>query len=216
MARPIHADAKATRRRILDAASARFSEQGLGAATMRQIAGSAGVSLATVHHYYGSKSDLYSACVEAMYAEIDELRLALETALTSLDGSRDSLRTLVDTAVRRAVRFSRHHRPAVQLMIRTLLDTGEMDPDKRERYLVPFLDRGAELIAPLLGREPGDVRITLLALNHLIARFTLSSPRELAVFTGNPAASDEEATGFVEDYLVRLAWDQLSPRGESR
>lgn len=216
MARPINADAEATRRRVLDAASALFSEHGLGAATMRKIAGSAGVSLATVHHYFGSKNDLYAACVDAMYDEVEGLRHELESAVASLDGSRDSIRGFIDTAVRRACRFSRHHRPAVQLMIRTLLDTGEMDPDKRERHLVPFLARGSELVAPLLGREPADVRITLLALNHLIARFTLSSPRELAVFTGNPAASDEQAIAFVEDYLVRLAWDQLSPVGEPR
>lgn len=216
MARPINADAEATRKRILEAASARFSEHGLGAATMRQIAGSAEVSLATVHHYFGSKSDLYAACVDAMYSELEGLRNELETAVASLEVTPSSLRAFVDTAVRRACRFSRRHRPAVQLMIRTLLDTGEMDPEKRERYLLPFLERGSELIAPLLGRHPGDVRTTLLALNHLIARFTLSSPRELAVFIGKPSASDEEAIAFVEDYLVRLAWDQLSPRGEDR
>ncbi len=216
MARPINADAEATRKRVLEAASAQFSERGLGAATMRQIAGSAGVSLATVHHYFGGKNDLYAACVDAMYAELDGLRSELESAVASLVGTRESIRSFVETAVRRACRFSRRNRPAVQLMIRTLLDTGEMDPEKRERYLLPFLDRGAELIAPLLGRKPGDVRITLLALNHLIARFTLSSPRELALFAGKPSIGDEQAIAFVEDYLVRLAWDQLSPIGDPR
>lgn len=215
MARPIRADAEATRARILVAATALFSERGLAQATLREIGRAAGVTMATVHHYFGGKGDLYRACVDAMYDEIEALREQLESALSDTRARDSSLDTLIEEGVRRAYRFARKHRPAVQLMMRVVLDTGELDPDRRERHLLPFLDWGAELFAPLLGRPRRDVRCALLSLNHLIVRFTLSSPREIAlVLDGTPGGDPDVALAAVEDYLVSVAKKELSPKGE--
>jgi AcrR family transcriptional regulator len=49
------------RRAILHAARARFSRGGYGATSIRAIAAEAGVDSALVHHYFGSKQQLYSA-----------------------------------------------------------------------------------------------------------------------------------------------------------
>lgn len=67
MSRPIHADSGATRRRILESAVTRFSGHGLDGASIREIARDADVSLAMVHHYFGSKDELYRTCIDAMY-----------------------------------------------------------------------------------------------------------------------------------------------------
>jgi AcrR family transcriptional regulator len=53
-----------TRAAILDAARARFSTAGFRAATVRAIAGDAGVDPALVMHYFGTKQALFVAAME--------------------------------------------------------------------------------------------------------------------------------------------------------
>ncbi|MEV7327000.1 TetR family transcriptional regulator [Micromonospora sp. NPDC093244] len=52
-----------TRESILDAARAAFAERGFDAASIRAIAGTAGVDPALVHHYFGSKDQLFLAAM---------------------------------------------------------------------------------------------------------------------------------------------------------
>lgn len=53
------------RQRIVTAATAEFSELGYDGATMRGIAGRAGVDAALLHHYFGTKADLFGEIVGA-------------------------------------------------------------------------------------------------------------------------------------------------------
>jgi AcrR family transcriptional regulator len=53
-----------TRADILAAARAAFGERGFGGATIRDIAARAGVDPALVHHYFGSKQQLFVAAME--------------------------------------------------------------------------------------------------------------------------------------------------------
>ncbi|MFR9777820.1 TetR family transcriptional regulator [Micromonospora sp. MS34] len=52
-----------TREAILAAARAAFAERGFDAASIRTIAGAAGVDPALVHHYFGTKEELFRATV---------------------------------------------------------------------------------------------------------------------------------------------------------
>jgi AcrR family transcriptional regulator len=52
-----------TREAILEAARRRFADQGYDGATIRGIAGDAGVDPALVHHFYGSKEALFAAAM---------------------------------------------------------------------------------------------------------------------------------------------------------
>jgi AcrR family transcriptional regulator len=52
-----------TREAILDAARAAFAERGFDAASIRSIAQAAGVDPALVHHYFGSKDQLFLAAM---------------------------------------------------------------------------------------------------------------------------------------------------------
>ncbi|MEV1330187.1 TetR family transcriptional regulator [Micromonospora costi] len=54
-----------TREAILDAARAAFADRGFDAASIRAIATTAGVDPALVHHYFGSKDQLFLAAMEA-------------------------------------------------------------------------------------------------------------------------------------------------------
>jgi AcrR family transcriptional regulator len=53
------------RQRIVAAATAEFSDLGYDGATMRGIAGRAGVDAALLHHYFGTKADLFGEIVGA-------------------------------------------------------------------------------------------------------------------------------------------------------
>jgi AcrR family transcriptional regulator len=52
------------REAILAAAREQFTERGYDSATIRGIAAGAGVDPALVHHYYGSKADLFAAALQ--------------------------------------------------------------------------------------------------------------------------------------------------------
>jgi AcrR family transcriptional regulator len=54
-----------TREAVLAAARAAFAERGFEGASIRGIAGAAGVDPALVHHYFGSKDKLFLAAVQA-------------------------------------------------------------------------------------------------------------------------------------------------------
>lgn len=53
-----------TRGRILEAARVAFGERGFDGATIRDVAGRAGVDSALVHHYFGTKHQLFVAAME--------------------------------------------------------------------------------------------------------------------------------------------------------
>ncbi len=201
MARPIQADPEATQRRILVAAGALFSEQGAGDTSMRQIASAAQVSLATLHYYFGGKQDLYRACIRAMNEEVHALRQELEQVFLS---SADPLQVM-ELAVRRAYGFILGHRLAVQLLMRDVLDTGELNAEDRAELQLPLLERSARLLAPLLGQPPAQVRLTLISIIYLMVRFALNTPQEQCRVAGLTPEQAASANGVVADHLVQVA-----------
>lgn len=210
MARPVAADADATRARILQAALGLVADHGIEGTSIRDVAAGARVSLATVLHYYGSKDGLYEACIDAMYAELEDLRAALFGAVrpgVSLDA-------LVSDTVRAAVRFVRAHRTAHRILLRSVVDEGGMRADRREKYLRPFLDDVAATLAPLLELDPAHVRLTAQSIVHLTVRYMLHSPEELRLLTG--ATSDDAAEAAVEEHIVDVARAMLLSSSKKR
>src|SRR5260370_31071903 len=66
------AQARETRRRVLASASAVFLRRGFGAATIREIAADADVSVATVESLLGTKARLLKAAIDVAIAGDDE------------------------------------------------------------------------------------------------------------------------------------------------
>jgi AcrR family transcriptional regulator len=66
-----------TREAILDAARRAFAEQGYQQATIRGVAELAGVDPALVHHYFGTKQDLFVAAIEFPLNPIGQLMAVL-------------------------------------------------------------------------------------------------------------------------------------------
>jgi AcrR family transcriptional regulator len=200
MARPVNADAGATRARILEAAAGRFSDAGERGASIRDIAREAGVSLAMVHHYFGSKDQLYAACVEAMYVELEGLR---DELLAAVAAGGDAA-ALVDRAVVTCFRFARSHRPALKLVMRVVVDTGEVPPDRRDAFLLPFLDQASLWLTPA-GAEPARTRVAVQAVTFAVVRFALSTDAELrAVLGAAPECPLPDVLRDVERHLATI------------
>lgn len=199
MARPVGADAEATRARILDSAVMLVAERGIEGTSIRDIAAGAKVSLATVLHYYGSKDGLYDACIDSMYAELDQMRGAIFS--TFRPGV--SVDKLLDDALAAAIAFVRQHRQANRILIRTVLDEGGLRPERRDRYLGAFLDDVAAGLAPVFQLPAPQVKIRLQSLVHLIVRYSLHNAAELKMITG--ARSEAEAQAAVDRHLAEVA-----------
>ncbi|CAM5396510.1 hypothetical protein SGLAM104S_03264 [Streptomyces glaucescens] len=66
--RPPGAELAGTRARILTAAREEFSERGYEKTSVRGIGKAAGVDAALVHHYFGTKEQIFEAAIEVAFA----------------------------------------------------------------------------------------------------------------------------------------------------
>lgn len=210
MARPIDADSEATKKRVLDSARVLFAERGAGDTSMRDIAKGAGVSLATVHHYYGSKADLFQRVVDEMYAELSLLRGELEALVQTASDPVDAFLSVIPATYA----FVRRHRHEVQLLMRTVLGTGRLEVKRRDELLLPVLEQGSQFLSALTGVDIVRARMTVLSLNHLVIRYALTSGEDLVLVTGvvgDDSLDEREARAVarVEAHLKDLALAML-------
>ncbi|MFF9091074.1 TetR family transcriptional regulator [Streptomyces sp. NPDC014991] len=83
--RPPRTESAGTRDRILTAAREEFSARGYEKTSVRGIAKAAGVDPALVHHYFGSKEQVFEAAVEVAFAP------ALDASDAVADGPLDGV-----------------------------------------------------------------------------------------------------------------------------
>lgn len=156
-----------SRERIIAAAVDEFGEQGYEASTVRAIAARAGVDSALVHHYFGTKADLFAEAVGIpMRPDID------------VPGILNGPRELVGERVVRYV-LEAFEKPDVRrrgvVLIRTAIGSRLTTP-----LLAGFLSR--ELIgriARTLDVDDAELRATLVAsqiAGLLVARYVIKLP----------------------------------------
>lgn len=216
MARPVNADAHATRARILSSALDLFADAGMTGVTTREVAAAARVSLAMIHHYFGNKEGLYRACLESMYDELGGLGVELEASL--IEGSAEPV-AILERAIRIGFQFARGHRAAVRLMQRAIVDAGEMDPQIRAKRLLPFLDQMSDALARITGRPVARLRLAIQSTIFLVVRYAISHDSELAILAGVPAAHASSASAaalvLIEDHLVEAGLAMLGIKTSS-
>lgn len=210
MARPRNADAEATKQRILEAAIERFGQDGLKGASLRAIGGDAGVTFATVHHYFGGKAELYERCLDASYEDLAGLRAALGEALL---GAGDSLDDKLGALAKRAYEFAREHARRSRFLLRATL----YEAAGRERAQASqrqYLDVTSEVLAPVVGRPAQELRVPLQGLMFLLTRLAVMSDDERAILTGagDPARTEAQLV----EYMVAVARATLLPEGSPR
>ncbi|WP_136054084.1 TetR family transcriptional regulator [Microbacterium sp. K24] len=153
-----------SRERIIAAAVDEFGEQGYDGTTVRSIAARAGVDSALVHHYFGTKADLFAEAVGIpLRPDIDVPGI--------LAGSHDEVGERLVRYVLDAFEQPDIRRRGVMLM-RTAIGSRLTTP-----LLAGFLSR--ELIgriAKTLGVEDAELRATLVASQMaglLLTRYVL-------------------------------------------
>jgi AcrR family transcriptional regulator len=170
--RPKNAQPEETARTILEAATVLFAENGYNGASIRAIAEGAGVSVGTVQHHFGTKSELYDACIAKMYEE-------LYTIVDDLGTIGDlPIQQLLEEAVRVGLSFARRHQMAIRLVTRTLMERGQIEENAANDFAVPLLDFAATLFADRAGGNPRDYFLPLQSGVFLVVRYALVNDAE--------------------------------------
>jgi AcrR family transcriptional regulator len=162
-----------TREAILAAARARFGDLGYDRATIRKIAGDAGVDAALVHHFYGTKEQLFVAAMRLPVNPGDLIQAAVAAAAQDEGGSlgEHMLRTVLavwDVAEVRAMFLG---------LLRSATTSEQATAMLREFVTDAILDRLAEVAgraAP--GGGDADYRAALVAsqvLGLALTRYVL-------------------------------------------
>ena len=166
-ARPLRRDAERNRRRILEAASAAFTERGL-AVTMDDIAARAGVGVGTVYRRFPDKELLIEALLEDRLSEIavrGEQALESEDAWEALIGFLEYGLELqaADRGLKDLLLSTAHGRDRIAAV--------------RER-LAPIADALVER-AQQAGRLRPDLQGTDFALLHVMVGATIDFTRDV-------------------------------------
>jgi AcrR family transcriptional regulator len=171
-----------TRAAILGAARSRFADHGFGGTTIRAVAADAGVDAALVHHYFGSKDDLFMAALEL---PVDPRQVLAPALAGGPDGAAERfLGVFLDVwddpeLQPRLVAFAR----------------GVMDPGGARLLSQGFLPVVLQPVGRALGIDRPELRMPLLAsqvMGLILLRYVLqvepiaSMPRAQLVATYAP------------------------------
>lgn len=102
--RPVKIAPDEQRRRILDAAIARFARHGFEGASLRDIATDAGLSHAVIRPVFGSKDDLWDAAAADLFAQMNDA-MAQALALVDMNDPEARMEAQVRATVRTASRI---------------------------------------------------------------------------------------------------------------
>lgn len=135
---------------ILAAARFRFAEHGFGGTTIRAVAGDAGVDAALVHHYFGSKDDLFLAALEL---PVDPRQLLMPALAAGLDGVAERMLRVFLTA---------WDDPELQPRLVGVV-RGVMDPAGSKLISEGFLPVVLTPVGQALGLDRPELRMPLVA-----------------------------------------------------
>src|SRR5215510_2279016 len=143
---------KRVRERILTAAERLFTTHGFHGTSMRDVAGAAGLPLATTVYHFARKEQLYAAVLDGIGGEL--MRELAE--LTDREG-----------LARELVRWTRARPERVRLLLRELLDNPARVARASRLPLAPFLIRAAGIVG---GPTPEVTVLHLVgALSYMVA-----------------------------------------------
>jgi len=204
MARPVNANAEQTKRRIVLAASELFAAYGYAGTSVRQIAGSAAVSLGMIRHYFGSKRGLYRACIGTAFEIFDQLEEQISQGFAGGGDPAD----IVEAAVRRGFRFASTNRDICKLVLWDMMQRDQWRTDFTDSDMIPFLLRTADTLSGHLGREPATLALTTRTLIFLVVRYATADHDEVAFLLAggdDSAKASDRTVAALEAHLVEVA-----------
>jgi AcrR family transcriptional regulator len=148
-----------TREHLLEAAERLFGQHGFPCASLRQITDGAGVNLAAVNYYFGSKEDLYKEVLFRRVRPVNEERLTLLTQAEQLAGDQPvPLRSVLDTFIRPLLRRAADQALGgmsfLRLISRDLTDPQPFMLDEMAREFDPLVTRYTHALTQALPGMP--------------------------------------------------------------
>ena len=189
-------DPAITRQSILEAARATFARAGYEKATIRAIASAAGVDPALVHHYFGTKEELFVAA--------HEIPISPAIALSALANGQG---TLGERVARAYLGAALTEGGPFEALVRAAWTNATARAMLRE-----FIERGMlDTLAPYLGTPDARFRL-ILAGSHLMGLFMA---REVMGFSALRAADLEYLVRVVGPTIDRYLTGDLDPAGQT-
>ena len=150
-----------TRRRLLEAAGAVFSDRGFREATIREIVTRAGANIAAVNYHFGDKAGLYAAVLRH-FAQESVQRHPVQQGLPEGAPAEARLRAFVRALLGRV--FDDGH-PSVhgRLMAREMVEPTEALGPMVDQVIRPMYDRLRAILRELLGPRVPEARLRLAA-----------------------------------------------------
>ena len=155
--------------RIFQTAIELFSRKGYAATGVRELAREAGVNLATINYFYGSKQGLMEAVIDYFFSQYIEV---IKEALAGDDEPEVKVERLIIAAT---TFFEKNHRQALIGISNLYLDSEEMTSFKAKHVsrMLEILTRGvAEPLEAKLGRRVplnliGPAMVSLMLSHYL-------------------------------------------------
>lgn len=200
--RPAGSDGEQTRRRIMLAAMGHVAEHGYSRATLKEIAAEAGLTTATIYHYFPTKLELVATTFTELVAPVlPQLTAATanaetlpETMTVLLDYAIEPVRELPHlTAFHAAVGAERTREPvlgklfddtleSMRTLVENLVDAakqhGSLRDDVDHRAVVDMLFALLRGLIELSASVPADRHRAALLCTEAMIRGELFAPRE--------------------------------------
>ncbi len=188
--------------RILQAAEDIFADEGYKAATTRAIAKKAGVNIATIHYYWGSKDELWYAVIYNVITRITRLTEGILEPRTETEDPRALIRHIIGKLVDI---FADNPNYARLLQHRTLEG---VSPEVAEEISLPLLNIGLKFIKQrnIKGyAENIDPSMMLFSLQGALRIFFHEKDSVKAIFGEDPASFSDGFRQRLKDLISSLA-----------
>ncbi|MFW5876048.1 MAG: TetR/AcrR family transcriptional regulator [Myxococcota bacterium] len=197
-------NAEETKARILEAATGEFARKGYDGARLRDVAETAGVHHALLHHYYGDKEGLFRAVVERAFES------ASSRAFEALRSTRD-VYELAERYVDTIVDFYADNPSLVQILHFAYLDEGSpayaQCEEIGQRISMPLLEETAKQLrrAQKRGVVRDDIAAErLVVLGMGTAAYVFHEAKFFAAFMGQDVREPEALAAHKKAVLALL------------
>ncbi|MEM9313902.1 MAG: TetR/AcrR family transcriptional regulator [Pseudomonadota bacterium] len=200
-----------SREQILDAAIEAFAASGFEAMSIRALTRELNVSHGLVHHYFGTKHELWEACVDVYFRALREKLISLAPVPEKSTPPEEAVREFIRVSVRLSARF-----PGC---VRILLDEGARGGERLDHLLSEYLDpvgkawvQAIEQLDQSAGIRTPDGR-TLFFLITFGGSIPFCAPELAAHFDGEPLQSDDAIERHA-DLVANMLVDGIRSRPE--
>jgi AcrR family transcriptional regulator len=205
-------NAAASRHRILDAGEREFAARGFAGARLREIAVTAGVQPALIHHYFTDKHGLYRAV-------LDRALLPTSTESWTLLGSRRDLEGLLEGFIDLLVRFYAVNKNLLAILRHEALAGSTVLVELTRERTLPIIEALTRFLEER--QAAGEVRsdvspdeIILAGVSMVVYPFVEEGLLE--VLMPRTTARDEAALARRKTAILKLLLDGLRPARKRR